>query len=509
VTRYGIALVAVLLAVATRQPLSVEHASIAPFIPLFPAVLVAAVLGGLGPGVVAAILSAAAWWWLLHVPPLLLRLPYGEYLRLAIFLAAAVLVVGVGVLLRRSLDQLAASETMARAAKAEAERTNLAKSKFLAAASHDLRQPVQSLTLFMDLLKRRHGGTDDARLLNNMEAALEVLGTLLNSLLDVSKLDAGLIQAKVELMAVSPLLARLAAEYRPRVEAAGLRLRVSPCRAIVRTDPVLLERMLRNLLENSLKYTKRGGILLGCRRCDGRLRIEVVDTGIGIAPDKLEEVFEEFYQTNNEARDRAKGLGLGLAVVRRLGRLLDHPVEVRSAPGRGSCFAISLPLVARGEPAPSPPPAPPAGGAGTLMVVEDDAIVRLGLEATLEALGHTVLGAQSVAEAVVLVRRQPPDAILADYRLQEGATGLQAIRAIHAELGRAIPATILTGDTAAERLAEAKAGGFRLLHKPVAMLDLQGAVADMLRESRRPEDGPAGAGPARGRRDLDGYHRAR
>jgi two-component system, sensor histidine kinase len=290
---------------------------------------------------------------------------------------------------------------------------------------------------------------------------------------------------------------------------AGLRLRVSPCRAIVRTDPVLLERMLRNLLENSLKYTKRGGILLGCRRRDGRLRIEVVDTGIGIAPDKLEEVFEEFYQTNNEARDRAKGLGLGLAVVRRLGRLLDHPVEVRSAPGRGSCFAISLPLVARGEPAPSPPSAPPAGGAGTLMVVEDDAIVRLGLEATLEALGHTVLGAQSVAEAVVLVRRQPPDAILADYRLHEGATGLQAIRAIHTELGRAIPATILTGDTAAERLAEAKAGGFRLLHKPVAMLDLQGAVADMLRESRRPEDGPAGAGPARGRRDLDGYHRAR
>jgi PAS domain S-box-containing protein len=250
-----------------------------------------------------------------------------------------------------------------RAAKAEAERANLAKSKFLAAASHDLRQPVQSLVLFMSLLKERLDGstgeppaavldsmqqalggrarqTGAVKALGSMEQALDGLRMLLDSLLDVSRLDAGLVVAHPAVVPLGPLLERLAAEYRPRVAAKGLRLRMVGTDAAVRTDPALLERILRNLLENSLRYTERGGILVGCRRHGDRLRLEVVDTGVGIAPEKIDEIFEEFYQGHNPERDRTKGLGLGLAVVRRLGRLLGHEIEVRSAPGRGSAFAI-------------------------------------------------------------------------------------------------------------------------------------------------------------------------
>jgi CheY-like chemotaxis protein len=211
------------------------------------------------------------------------------------------------------------------------------------------------------------------------------------------------------------------------------------------------------------------------------VRLEVVDTGVGIAPDKLEEVFEEFYQVGNPERDRRKGLGLGLAVVRRLARLLDHPIEVRSAPGRGSAFALVLPLAQAAERPRPKPSAPAKGRSGGLIVIEDDLLIRMGLEAMLEDWGHKVLGAGSVEEAVhALDGGTIPEAIITDYRLQAGATGLDAIRAIHARLGRPIPATIVTGDTAPERLAEATSGGFRLLHKPVGPSDLRQAVADML-----------------------------
>ncbi|MEK0082921.1 PAS domain S-box protein [Benzoatithermus flavus] len=381
------------------------------------------------------------------------------------------------------------SEEHLHAAKAEAERANLAKSKFLAAASHDLRQPVQSLTLFLDLLKVRLRDHPAAVVLGNMEQALEALGALLDSLLDVSKLDAGLVVAQPAPIPLAPLLERLAAEYAPRAEAAGLRLRVVSPRVVVRSDPVLLERMLRNLIENALRYTKRGGVLVGCRRRGEHVRIEVVDTGIGIASDQFQDVFEEFYQVGNPERDRRKGLGLGLAVVRRLSRLLDHPVELHSRPGRGSTFAILVPRATVVE-LPQPPARFSGGDGGfspgVVMVIEDDALIRIGLEAMIEDWGHTVLAAASVDEAIVMTDREPlPDAVVTDYRLQGGRTGLDAVLSLQAKLGRPIPATIVTGDTAPERLAEAKRGGFRLLHKPVGPLELKEAVTAMLRESRK------------------------
>jgi PAS domain S-box-containing protein len=379
------------------------------------------------------------------------------------------------------ITQRKRAEEHLRAAKAEADRANLAKSKFLAAASHDLRQPAQSLALFLGLLKQRMAGEPASTFLVSMEQALEALKTLLDSLLDISKLDAGLVVARPTVMKLRPLLSRLASEHGPRAEAAGLRLRLVAGDHAVHSDPTLLEQALRNLIENALHYTASGGILLGCRRRGDRVRIEVVDTGIGIAPDKLEEVFEEFYQVGNPERDRRKGLGLGLAVVRRLARLLDHPIEVRSVPGRGSTFALTLPLAQDAE-RPQPKASAPADGrSGGLIVIEDDLLIRMGLEAMLEDWGHTVLGAESVEEAVhVLEGGIIPEAIIADYRLQAGTTGLDAIRAIHERLGRAIPATIVTGDTAPERLAEARNGGFRLLHKPVGPSDLRQVVAEML-----------------------------
>jgi PAS domain S-box-containing protein len=402
------------------------------------------------------------------------------------------------------------SEEGLRAAKLEAERASLAKSKFLAAASHDLRQPVQSLVLFVDLLKARlqqglAGSTVDALermgleagashpsamvALNSMERALDGLRTLLDSLLDVSRLDAGLVVAQPTVIPLGALLERLAGEYAPRAVAAGLRFRVVGTRAAVRSDPTLLERIVRNLLENALRYTERGGILLGCRHQQGRIRLEVVDTGVGIAPDKLEEVFEEFYQVGNLERDRAQGLGLGLAIVRRLARLLGHEIVVRSRPGQGSRFGVVLPLSEdrRDSGLGSSPPATLADpGLAAVLVIEDDPLILEGVRAILEDWGYNALAATSVEDAVAAVEEGgAPAIVLTDYRLKGGSTGLEAIRAVYARLGHVIPAAIMTGDTAAERLAEAKACGFRLLHKPVGPIELREAIRAMLQASRQ------------------------
>ena len=386
----------------------------------------------------------------------------------------------------RDITERKHAEDSLRAAKSEAERANVAKSKFLAAASHDLRQPVQSLVLFLSVLKERLDGTPSAGMLNAMEQALDGLRTLLNGLLDVSKLDAGLVVANPVAMPISPLLERLAGEYVPRAASKGLSFRTMGGDAVVRSDPTLLERMLRNFVENALRYTERGGVLIGCRRRGDRLRIEVVDTGIGIAPERQDEVFEEFFQVANPERDRAKGLGLGLAVVRRLARLLGHEVDVRSVPGRGSTFAIEVPLTTSNPVVTTEEfVAPTADGIGLVLVVDDEALVRMGMQAMIEGWGYGVLTAGSLAEALhVLGDEHRPEVILADYRLRGGETGVDVIRAVHAQLGARVPAAIVTGDTAPERLAEAQAGGYRLLHKPVAAAELRKAVADLLESSR-------------------------
>ncbi|MBK1841584.1 response regulator [Azospirillum sp. YIM B02556] len=367
-------------------------------------------------------------------------------------------------------------------ARREADRANVAKSKFLAAASHDLRQPVQSLMLLMEVLTNRVGDGMTRNVLGTMERALGALKMLLDGLLDVSRLEAGAVVPEVEVFPLSEVMDRVAANSRSVAVQKGLILHIVPCSAHVRSDPMLLGRILQNLVENALRYTDKGRILIGCRRRGGTLRIEVWDTGIGIPADQQEDIFEEFVQVGNANRNRDQGLGLGLAVVRRLSAMLDHRVTVRSIPAEGSVFTVELPVA--DPPAAKPLPVPLAfrpAFATTVLVIEDDMIVREGLRVMLAEWGYTVLSAESCAEALDLANRGPvPDLIVADYRLRDGRTGTEAIREVRLALGRILPGILVTGDTAPARAQEAEAGNFRVMHKPVVAADLRRAVAESL-----------------------------
>ncbi|HYD66801.1 MASE3 domain-containing protein [Azospirillum sp.] len=360
-----------------------------------------------------------------------------------------------------------------------AERANAAKTRFLAAASHDLRQPVQALLLFVHALYDRLDGHPAGTLVDTMRQALDALKALLDGLLDISKLEAGVVVPEVRPFAVAALFERLSAEYAPRMAEKGLRLRVVGSSAWVESDPTLLLRILRNLLENALRYTQSGGVLLGCRRQGDKLRLIVADTGPGIPRDRLDDIFEEFVQIANTERDRAQGLGLGLAIVKRLANLLDHPVDVRTAPGRGSCFTIGVP------PVQPPHAAAPAGRAGAeapergfAIIIDDESIILDGMRALLESWGFDVETALSADEALraLAARGRPPDVLISDYRLGGGRTGVEAIRAVRDAWGDAVPSILLTGDTGPDRLVEAQRSGVDVLHKPVTPGQLRALI---------------------------------
>jgi PAS domain S-box-containing protein len=379
----------------------------------------------------------------------------------------------------RDISEQKAMEAELLAAKAEAERANNAKSKFLAAASHDLRQPVQSLVLLLSLLERQVVGeskaVETARL---MRAAVEGLYGLLTSVLDVSRLDAGVVKPAAVCLDLGALVLRLSEEYTPKAAEKGLALRQFPRGLQARVDPALLERALRNLIENALRYTCKGGVLLAVRRRGERVRIDVIDTGVGIPEDMQAEIFEEFHQLNNPGRNLEQGLGLGLAIVARLADLLDAKVEVASRVGRGSRFSLSLPLV---QEAASFVPDPPAftDPGGRLLIIEDNVLVRDGLEAALRPFGYETLAADRGEAALDLAAREGWrfDAIVADHRLGPGRTGIETAREIHRRAGRFIATLVLTGDTDSERIAEIEASGFAFLHKPVDAQELRRQLA--------------------------------
>ncbi|NUB09674.1 PAS domain S-box protein [Azospirillum sp. Vi22] len=370
----------------------------------------------------------------------------------------------------QAMERALAAADEARREKTRAEKAERAKTQFLAAASHDLRQPVQSLYFFAQVLGDKLHGHPGHELVASMGHSLDALKLLLDGLLDVSRLDAGAVEPSVTECAVGPLLDRLAAEYGPQAEGQGLRLRVVPTSLWARTDPMLLERILRNLIENALRYTERGGVVVGCRRGNGVLRIEVADSGVGVPEELQQAVFEEFFQIGNQERDRAKGLGLGLAIVKRLAGLLGHTIALRSRPGRGSVFSVELPCVrARAILRRNGPDRANDDGQGLVVVIDDEAIVLLSLRTLLEQWGYEVVAAVSAEEAVDVLHGlgRLPDLIIADYRLREGRTGVEAIRDIHGVCGVRIPAVVLTGDTAPERITEIRGAGFRLVHKPI------------------------------------------
>ncbi|MDQ2104738.1 hybrid sensor histidine kinase/response regulator [Azospirillum isscasi] len=374
-----------------------------------------------------------------------------------------------------------------RRAQHAAEEADRSKGRFLAAASHDLRQPMQSILLFAGALAPHVTGEAGRRALDRLQQGLDTLKDLLDSLLDVSRLDAGVVAPQIEEFPVADLLGPLSAAYAPLAEAKGLDWRVVPFTGAVRSDRVLLGRMLRNLVDNAIRYTDRGRVMVDCRPQGARLCIEVHDTGLGIPPDQRERIFEEFHQIGNPERDRDQGLGLGLAIVRRLSRLLDHPVDLVSRPGRGSIFSISVPLV-RQEEAPRVPsagsPAAPADGAAAAgegrlaVVVEDDAIVLMGLAAMLGEWGFEVLTAGSTGEALERLRAggRRPDIVLADYRLRQGRIGTEAILRVRDLFGPDVPGLIVTGEIGPEPQRDAARHGIGLMHKPVTPRLLEAAL---------------------------------
>lgn len=378
-----------------------------------------------------------------------------------------------------------------RRAKEAAERANHDKSRFLAAASHDLRQPLQALAMFVAVLAGREHPEAVRKLIGRIEDSLGALESLLNSLLDVSRIDAGLVVPEVEPLPVGPTLERLACEFAPEAAARRLDLRLVTSGAMIRSDGALLARILRNLLQNAIRYTERGRILLGCRRRGDRLRIEVWDTGIGIPESQLKLIFRDFHQIDNANRNRHNGLGLGLAVVDRLARLLDHRVAVASRPGKGSVFALEVPLAAPRvrRPPRQLPLAIPARRAD-ILVIDDDPDVLDSTRLLLSAEGHHVITATDGDAALDVLLRQgiTPDLVIADYRLAHGTTGGQVIARIRLRLKAAIPAIIVTGDTAPERLRQAQANGHGLLHKPVQAETLLAAIDAALAQpaARRP-----------------------
>lgn len=379
------------------------------------------------------------------------------------------------------------------AAKQEAEQANVAKSRFLAAASHDIRQPLQTLSLLQGVLAKTIVGEKGANLVSLMGQTLSAMTGMLNTLLDINQIDAGIVRTDMEEFRIDALLGRLRDEFSYHAEAKGLSLRVVPCSLLVYSDRQLLEQMLRNILQNAVKYTKRGKILLGCRRRGRMLSIEIWDTGLGIPEDQLDAVFDEYHQVDNAPRERSRGLGLGLSIVHRLGALLNHRLRVRSRLGKGSVFAIEILPAPSGAAASRQRPSRDDGGqqrdeihrTGEILVIEDDPEVRAILGLVLRDEGHGVVEVPDGIAALDLVDRGSivPDLILADYNLPDGVTGLQAATRVRQKLHSAIPVIVLTGDISKPVLHEISQEDCVKLNKPVDLHRLSQMIQGLLRAS--------------------------
>ncbi|WP_207461468.1 NahK/ErcS family hybrid sensor histidine kinase/response regulator [Azospirillum sp. SYSU D00513] len=375
-----------------------------------------------------------------------------------------------------------------RAAKAEAEQANLSKTKFLAAASHDLLQPLNAARVFMAALAERRVAPANRRLVDSTVAALEGVDELLTALLDISKLDAGVMHTEIGDFPIAELLSAMEGEHAMVAVSKGLRLTVKPCRLAVRSDPRLVGRILRNLISNAIRYTPSGRILVGCRRRGDRLLVGVWDTGVGIPADKQEEIFEEFRRLNDQGRDR--GMGLGLAIVQRIARRLGHPLVVRSEHGRGSLFGIELPIGqdAAVRPARRPlPMLPRADGmeGAAVLVIDNEVSILEGMAALLGGWGCQVAVAATAEEALERAAQDGrPDLIVADYHLDEGRIGLDAIAAVQRACGGDLPGIVVTADHTAEVQAAVKAAGCHLLNKPLKAGRLRSLMAHLLAKAR-------------------------
>ncbi len=365
-----------------------------------------------------------------------------------------------------------------------AEAANRAKTRFLAAASHDLRQPIHALSLFSGSLQLRALDARTAAIAEQIDRTVQSLASQFDALLDVSRLDAGVIERTLAVVNLAPLFAELAAEFAPQAERKGLRLSVdSAADAAVLTDALLFQRILRNLLSNAIKYTNTGVVSLGAERVGAVVRVSVRDTGPGIPPLERERIFEEFYQLNNPERDRSQGLGLGLAIVRRLTALLELELRLESELGKGSAFMLELPVATWNASAGVGDVAQAIGGVRPIevLVVDDEEAIRAGMQTALEEMGFRVQLAASTEAALELARRCPPAIVLADFRLRGEDSGLRAIQALRGVWPQ-LPALLISGDTAPDRLREAHVAGIPLLHKPVSASALRTSIVETMRD---------------------------
>ncbi|HWI37581.1 MAG TPA: hybrid sensor histidine kinase/response regulator [Burkholderiales bacterium] len=379
-------------------------------------------------------------------------------------------ILGVGLLLALTLVPWYFSLLLARLqhARAEAEAASIAKTKFLAAASHDLRQPMQALSMYATVLEQRTTEANGQRLVHGIQLSVTTLERMFDSLLDISKIEAGVIKPNIGAFALMPLMDRVAQSERPLAAQKGLDLRIVPTSMTVLSDPGLLERMLKNLVTNAIRYTERGKIVIGCRRSGTqRVRLAVMDSGIGIALEEQQHIFDEYYQISGAS---AQGLGLGLPIVKSLGELLGHAVSVKSAPGRGSMFLVELP---RG------PDFAPLAAVNPLSVselrrlkvaiVDDDVEIRESMALLLQSWGCCTVaaGTGKEIERQLVAQGTAPDALIVDYRLADATSGIEVIERLRLAFGPQLPALIITG-TANPSQIESRVKGIPVATKPVA-----------------------------------------
>jgi signal transduction histidine kinase len=382
------------------------------------------------------------------------------------------------------IARLHAANRRLQEARGEAEAANIAKTKFLAAASHDLRQPMQALSMYASVLEARVTDADARRrVVHGIQLSVITLERMFDSLLDISKIESGVVKPNFVAFPLMPLIERVVESEAPLAAQKNLGLRVVATSASVRSDPALLERMLKNLVTNAIRYTERGKIVIGCRRLGAdRLRLDVVDSGIGIALEEQERIFDEYYQLSGSS---AQGLGLGLPIVKSLGALLGHPVSMKSAPGRGSVFSIELARAPEIAPANLARPLPAAPLSRLKVVlVDDDVEIRESMGLLLESWGCRCLAAGTAAEIEAQLRaeRITPDALIVDYRLADTMSGIQVIERLRAAFGKQLPALIITGTGNPAHL-ESRAGGIPFAIKPVAPGKLRAFLSQALRQS--------------------------
>jgi signal transduction histidine kinase/CheY-like chemotaxis protein len=367
------------------------------------------------------------------------------------------------------------------------ELANLAKTRFLAVASHDLRQPLHALGLLVAQLNADTNRADRRRIVARIGTAVSVMNDLFNALLDISKLDAGAVAPEITAFPIDPLLRKIESMFAADARAKSLRLRVPSSSAWVRSDRLLLERILLNLVSNAVRYTERGGIIVGGRRRGDALQLVVWDSGIGIPEDQQQNIFREFYQVGG-AHAGGPGLGLGLAIVDRLCRLLDHPLDLVSARGKGSRFAITVPLTqAQLQPAELPHPLRAAIRPFTgkfIVVIDDDRLVLEGVCGLLRGWGCQVSASTSsnAAVASLCALQEKPDLIISDHHFTHGETGIAVIERLRHTFNAPIPALLVTGDISVERRQEAEACGYELLQKPVPPMTLRAAISEILKQ---------------------------